>query len=482
MSSSPSLTIVLFGRNDDYNGNYKYRLFTCLKFLEKSIIKNKLQKRVHINFIDWNSDKPFSKEKIFPKKILKNINLYTLSPEVLKKNGFIERFNIQLCCNYGVRRAKDDYILYTNTDILISEHFLKNLFNLIDDYRKHSIKFDKNSLLIIPRKFIPPYVTETELDSDDLEKYIYHSSRFFKEAGKISGVCAGLGGIFGEKKIWHKLQGFKEDEMRGHGWNDVELGINALKKGKLIDLDFFGLYLYDLQQSQILKKNINTNKYQLRKQPNLNWGLSTLNVDPINPSLFCNNIKSKKNNSILSNKISFFEIFKALIFSSITNYQYAILILKLILIRKEKIINFFIKTDDFRVIEFLYYLCSHSFINYFMSSEASKSFSQKYLRFHYRLIKNPRKNIFKPYIDTNFNEKFINKSLILFNNSIPNVFINLKPNKLIHKNNFYYKRKKNLKFNTMNNLLFAVCFVNYINTFIQKLYYQIKKIIKLALK
>ena len=117
-----------------------------------------------------------------------------------------------------------------------------------------------------------------------------------------------------------------------------------------------------------------------------------------------------------------------------------------------------------------------------MSSEASKSFGQKYLRFHYRLIKNPRKNIFKPYIDTNFNEKFINKSLTLFNNSIPNVFINLKPNKLIHKNNFYYKRKKILKFNTMNSLLFAVCFVNYINTFIQKLYYQIKKIIKLALK
>ena len=82
-----SLTIVLFGRNDNYNGNYKYRLFICLKFLEKSIIKNKLSKRVNINFIDWNSQKPFAEEKIFPKKILKNINLFTLSPKILKKLG-----------------------------------------------------------------------------------------------------------------------------------------------------------------------------------------------------------------------------------------------------------------------------------------------------------------------------------------------------------------------------------------------------------
>ena len=39
-----------------------------LKFLEKSIIKNNLSKRININFIDWNSDVPFAKEKIFPKK------------------------------------------------------------------------------------------------------------------------------------------------------------------------------------------------------------------------------------------------------------------------------------------------------------------------------------------------------------------------------------------------------------------------------
>ena len=83
-----SLTIVLFGRNDNYNGNYKYRLFTCLKFLEKSITKNKLSKRVNINFIDWNSPKPFAKEEICTKTILKHQNLFTLSPKTLKKLGF----------------------------------------------------------------------------------------------------------------------------------------------------------------------------------------------------------------------------------------------------------------------------------------------------------------------------------------------------------------------------------------------------------
>ena len=481
-----TLTIVLFGRNDNYNGNYKYRLHTCLKFLEKSIIKNNLSKRININFIDWNSDVPFAKEKIFPKKILKIINLFTLSPKILKKRGYTERFNIQLCCNYGARRSKDDYVLYTNTDILITEYFLKNLFSFIDNYENNSLNFNKNSLFIIPRKFIPPHVTESELDNEDLEKYLNYSSRFYKEAGKITGVCSGLGGIIGKKKVWYKLQGFKENEMRGHGWNDVELGINALKKGKLIDLDFYGLYLFDLQQSQILKKNINTNKYKLRNKNNPKWGISTLNIKSKNPIYSENKSRIKLYNRNLKFKLSFLSILKALFFSSITNYEYASTLLNLIFNKTERIKNFFIRTDDFKIIEFLYYISKGSIINYFMNSKNIDNFGEKYLRFHYRLIKNKQQNVFKPYIDVKLNKKIINNDLILFKNSIPNIFINLKPNnsllkKKVNKNSFQINNPP-FKFNLTNLLIYFVCLVNNLNAIIQNLYYQLKKLIKFFFK
>lgn len=478
-----SLTIVLFGRNDNYNGNYNYRLFTCLKFLEKSIIKNKLSKRVNINFIDWNSQKPFAEEKIFPKKILKNINLFTLSPKILKKLGFTERFNIQLCCNFGVRRSKDDYILYTNTDILITEYFLKNLFNFIDDYENHSLNLDKNALLIIPRKFIPPFVTESELSYNDLEKYIYYSSRFFKEAGKISGVCSGLGGILGQKKVWHSLQGFKENEMRGHGWNDVELGIMALKNGKLLDLDFFGLYLFDLQQSQILKKNINTNKYKLRKGKVSNWGISNLNIKPQKPSISYSekNLNKIKNN--LPGKIKFSEFLKALIISAVTNYKYVSMILEILIDKNVRIKNFFIKTEDFKEIEFLHRLSRGSFVNYFMSSKDSYIFGKDYLRFHYRNLKNVRHNIFKPYIDVRLNKKLYDNDLILFQDSIPNIFINIKPNMKclsnLYKKNVFYYRTKNFKLSFLNFLIIAICLLNQINALMQSFYYKLKNYIKI---
>jgi len=477
-----TLTIVLFGRNDDYNGNYKYRLFTCLKFLEKSIIKNNLFNRININFIDWNSEIPFLKEKIFPKKILKIINIYTLSPEILKKNGFRERFNIQLCCNYGARRSRDDYIFYTNTDILITEHFLKNLFNFIDNDQSNSMKLSNNSLLIIPRKFIPPYVTESELDTENLEKYISYASRFFKEAGKISGVCSGLGGILGKNKVWHVLQGFKENDMKGHGWNDVELGILALKKGKLIDLDYFGLYLYDLQQSQILKKNINTNKYQIRKRNNPNWGMSNLKVKPRNPLFYQDKDVFRKNRKDKIIKLSYLKIVKALLISSITDYRYATTLLDLLSNRKERIINFFIRTDDFKVIEFLYYLSKNSFINYFIDSKNLKNFGANYLRFHYRLIKNPQKNIFKPYVDVNINKKILRNDLILFEKSIPNIFINFFSNKSYLKKNTHNITIKSFKFSLFNLLIFFGCLINYLNVLIQNLYCWIKKIFKFLIK
>ena len=184
--------------------------------------------------------------------------------------------------------------------------------------------------------------------------------------------------------------------------------------------------------------------------------------------------------------MSFLSILKALFFSSITNYEYASTLLNLIFNKTERIKNFFIRTDDFKIIEFLYYISKGSIINYFMNSKNIDNFGEKYLRFHYRLIKNKQQNVFKPYIDVKLNKKINNNDLILFKNSIPNIFINLKPNnsllkKKVNKNSFQINNPP-FKFNLTNLLIYFVCLVNNLNAIIQNLYYQLKKLIKFFFK
>ena len=470
-----TLTIVLFGRNDNYNGNYKYRLINCLKFLENAILKNKLKNRVIINFIDWNSDKAFFQEEIFPKTLKKNIRLFTLSPSFLKKNNHHERFNIQMCCNIGARRSNEDYILYTNTDILITESFLKNLFIFLNINKKNKCLFT------IPRKFVPPYITESELSYEDLKKYIFFTSRFFKEGGKISGVCSGPGGFLASKKTWVDLQGFKEKGMLGHGWNDVEIGIHAIKNSDLIELDYFGLYLFDMQQSKSLKKSINTNQYILRKGKNNNWGMGKKFLKYKYPIKSLNYVNfRKKNISPKVTKISLFQLIIAIIKSRVLDYHFVSLVYYIMKHRSERVKNIIIKTNNFENLSLLYFILNGSFINYLCDEKNINNFGREYLRFHYRFLNNKNFNFFKPYINNTF-KKLTYKKLLLFESSIPNIFINTGNYKVKRKNNHYYNNEKyNSKL--INFVFFNLCLLNNLNYLSLRLFYNIKDLIKKLLK
>ena len=63
------LSIVYAVRNDDFNGNFYYRFYMSLLFLEKAILSNKLKSKIEIIVVDWNSKTPFNIKKDFPKKI-----------------------------------------------------------------------------------------------------------------------------------------------------------------------------------------------------------------------------------------------------------------------------------------------------------------------------------------------------------------------------------------------------------------------------
>lgn len=61
ITQSKLLSVVVIGRNDNYMGNFKYHLTTCLNYISRNLKDLGRLDDVEILVIDWHSDIPLSK-------------------------------------------------------------------------------------------------------------------------------------------------------------------------------------------------------------------------------------------------------------------------------------------------------------------------------------------------------------------------------------------------------------------------------------
>lgn len=121
------LSVIITGRNDNYDGNFDERLAVAFS---KNI--NSLPKAEFI-FVEWNPylDRPLSSEKL--KKIFKNhIKYYAVHPKYHKQYCTIDGFLEYPAKNIGVRKSTGQFILCTNSDIVFSPEVINGLKRGLD--------------------------------------------------------------------------------------------------------------------------------------------------------------------------------------------------------------------------------------------------------------------------------------------------------------------------------------------------------------
>jgi len=411
------LSIVYAVRNDDFNGNFYYRFYMSLLFLEKAILSNKLKSKIEIIVVDWNSKTPFNIKKDFPKGIQKNIKLIIVRPPLLSKHKITSKFKVTQAVNTGIRRAKAKYILNINSDILITEIFLKRLFELIKENKIN------NKFLQIPRKFIPHQITELQLSQDDLKKYIKMFSRYFNQGGKVPGLMSGAGGFLARKNTWHKLEGFSET-YNGHGWTDIELGIKIKNNFEIEKADYYGLCLYDLQQNIDIKKNINSHPFIITKNKK-NWGLGNVKL-PISTSRYSTEKKKEiKKFGINKKEINLIKFIKSFFLTEKIKLKEIKELLNHLYTNDYNIVNLFIINKSIEYVEFLTRYCENSIINYSLDIKKINNFEKKHLRLHFVNYLQNNINLIDYFPVNKFNKK---NKLKLFSDVIPNIFIDNKKN------------------------------------------------------
>jgi len=149
--SEPYLSLVLTGRNDNYGGDFRSRLQRCITNTFEQLVQHEISSELIFvnynpveenapiqNFIDW----PLSTNNV-------RIRIITISNEIHKKlvaDG--SRKNVPvleyLGKNAGIKRAKGQFILSMNPDIILPSELVSLLKKLRKDtyYRTDRIDFE----------------------------------------------------------------------------------------------------------------------------------------------------------------------------------------------------------------------------------------------------------------------------------------------------------------------------------------------------
>jgi hypothetical protein len=241
------ISFVICGRNDNYLGDFKYRLTTTINYLCRNVRKIGRLKDIEVIIVDWNSEIPLAQEICIAKEINEACKFVYVPPVIASEyNPNNGPFNNSVALNVGIARADGEFILLMPADILFSVTSLNNLFLLLD--KKSNTIFDLNKTMMdIGRKLIPWQIVKKKPCLFEWDRYLQLHNRYLNYSNSFPGLSSGMGAILMHNFLWKETQGLNEN-LKGWGWIEIELSLRINQFYPSIDLSCFGIIVYDMQQ------------------------------------------------------------------------------------------------------------------------------------------------------------------------------------------------------------------------------------------
>jgi hypothetical protein len=151
MLKKPHISIVCTSRNDNHGESLNYRTQIFLDCLAIQCIKHQIY--AELLFIEWNP--PANRSKLievlkWPKSEYLEIRIIEVPEDIHNRYHHSNKIALyqMKAKNVGIRRARGDYVLSTNIDIIFSDSIFKSIKNnLAEDIIYTAIRYD------IPHKF-----------------------------------------------------------------------------------------------------------------------------------------------------------------------------------------------------------------------------------------------------------------------------------------------------------------------------------------
>jgi hypothetical protein len=245
------LTIVVVGRNDDYHGDYLYRLGTALDMLGRNLARIGRLDAVEVLVVDWASPTPLR-------------TALRLEPAAAAVVGFIEvpeamaqaaapgmPFYVTLAVNVGVRRARGRFVALGDSDCLYTAVTLSNLLSLLEGRTDPSL--DVERLMMPLRRYQVPWeFVHRQPDIPTLERYLRIAFNAFRTEMTGAGLMGGFAGAqLMHRDIWMRVRGYNEALTAPWGWGDNELHIRVNQHHGWLDPAYYGVALFHLEHHSV---------------------------------------------------------------------------------------------------------------------------------------------------------------------------------------------------------------------------------------
>jgi len=243
------LSIVYFGRNDDYAKDWIKRFEYIFNYNFHVLNELGFSNKVEFHIVDFVCDKKIIDDlRIVNNKSQVNIH------QVYDDNGKL-LMNQSKALNIGINKSSCEYVLLFGGDTFVAPTSWSNLFNLLENKNKY-FPFS-NEYMLIPRKQFPKEFDYRDINYNQLDKICkYNLFSNFKHRNNKAHVGAGSGGVLLSKETFDDLKGFDES-FKGYGEIDAEFMDRLSKHHDHLDLINYGIYSYKLPYSKSgNKKNI----------------------------------------------------------------------------------------------------------------------------------------------------------------------------------------------------------------------------------
>lgn len=287
MSAEKLLSIVIVGRNDDYLGNYRYRLQTCLDFLATNLRLLGRLDDVEVLFVDWNSQgRTLADEISVGDDAAAILRFVIVTPQVAKARNMQVSFFTTCAVNVGVRRASGKFIMLADSDSMMPLPSLKALLELLDGTLPATSP--TNQLIFpIPRHQIPGAIAARRPNVaawvDILKRLMASRRKELPSADCLGGFSAAQ---LMHRDLWWEFGGYNENLDRAWGWSDNELMFRVTQKYNWMDVGYYGVVAFHIEHFASTgnahardPNSINTMSLTYDPHPNgADWGLAGVSL------------------------------------------------------------------------------------------------------------------------------------------------------------------------------------------------------------
>lgn len=278
MPSKKLISFCIVGRNDDYLGNFRYRISTAINYLAWSAKKVDILDLIEIIITDWNSEIPLCNALDLSPEAAAITSFISVPPKIANKyhNQYDgQEFNTTCAINIALRRAFGTYLTMMPADCFFSSTSLQNFIKILN----HEFEFPYDvakCLFKISRRMIPYQFWKTEPAIEELEAYLINlSGKLPYCPATVPDITSGLGAIMAHRDLWHLACGFDESNG-GYGFSDTEFGLRIEQVYPSQELSHYGVWCYDLDGEILANRKQGLNSEIYNNQIAINsedWGL-----------------------------------------------------------------------------------------------------------------------------------------------------------------------------------------------------------------